>query len=367
FEYSEVRARRIKQQVSASGNINPVNIISVGAQVSGIVAKIHVDYNDVVEVGQLLAVIDKSVLAEEVNSTQARMTQAKARYDLASLNRDRTVQLFENGYVAKIELDQAETELASARSDYISANSNYERAKINLNYAEIRSPVNGVVISKSVEEGQTIASSFNAPTLFTIAEDLKKMQIEASVSEADIGDIRKGQSADFTVDAFPTRMFRGTVDQIRLNPKTEQNVVIYNVIIRIDNKDGTLLPGMTAFVEINTQEKDGALSLENTTLQFRPDASIQPLMSYPEGSGRLQAGEGYVYRFDPSAGKISALRIRKGITDGTFTEIISDGIKEGDRFISEYDAAGKKKSANGSSNGRIASSVRPGGRRRGPI
>lgn len=361
FEYAKVKARDIKQQVSASGNINPVNVISVGAQVSGIVDKIHVDYNDNVKTGQLLAIIDKSLLAEEVNSTQARMVQAKAKYDLAELNRNRVAELFENGYIARIELDQAETELASARSDYVSANASYERARINLNYAEIRSPVNGVVISKAVEEGQTIASSFNAPTLFTIAEDLKKMQIEASISEADIGYIKKGQGVDFSVDAFPLKQFKGVVDQIRLNPKTEQNVVIYNVIIRIDNKSGDLLPGMTAFVEINTLEKNSAPSLENTTLQYRPDESVAPSVVYPEG-GRLQAGEGYIYRFDSKSGKVAALRIQKGVTDGKFTEIISDKVKDGDSFISEYSGNGKKKASNGSIQ-------RPNGngRRRGPI
>jgi HlyD family secretion protein len=358
FEYSRVEPRRIRQQVSASGNINPVNVISVGAQVSGIVDRILVDYNDNVKTGQLLAVIDKSVLSEEVNSTQARMVQAKAKYDLASLNRERVSELFENGYIARVELDQAETELASAHSDYVSANSNYERAKINLNYAEIHSPVDGVVISRAVEEGQTIASSFNAPVLFTIAEDLRKMQIEASISEADIGYIKKGQSVDFTVDAFPLQQFRGMVDQIRLNPKTEQNVVIYNVIIRIDNKSGELLPGMTAFVEINTLERENALSLENTTLQYRPDESIVASVVYPEGANRLQAGEGYIYRFDSKIGKIEAIRITKGVTDGKFTEIISDEVKDGGEFISEYTAGGKKKASNGSM------PRRPGGSRR---
>ncbi|MDR2098716.1 MAG: efflux RND transporter periplasmic adaptor subunit [Rickettsiales bacterium] len=363
FSYAKIRRKTIKSQVSASGNIKPASVVSVGAQVSGIIRKIHVDYNDRVEKGQLLAEIDKSVLAEEINSTEARTVQAKAKYDLAKINKSRVEELYGAGYVARIELDQAETELASAESDYVAANSNFERAKINMRYSEIKSPVSGVVISKDVEEGQTIAASFSAPTLFKIAEDLSKMQIDASISEADIGSIKKGQSVDFTVDAFPLESFEGKVDQVRLNPTTEQNVVIYNVVIRIDNRGGKLLPGMTAFVEINTLRKENVLALENSVLQFRPDDSIVSKVAYPE-TGGLKPGEGYLYRFDAGAKAIEAVKIRKGITDGAYTEIISDSLKEGDEIISDYTAGGGTAKPKGQPQGRRSGM---GGGRRGPV
>ncbi|MDR1009038.1 MAG: efflux RND transporter periplasmic adaptor subunit [Rickettsiales bacterium] len=335
FDFATVTRRTIKAQISANGNVNPVNLVSVGAQVSGIVDKILVDYNTPVQAGQLLAVIDKSSLQEEMKAAEARYEQAKTKLKFATLNQARELELYEAGYVAKIELDQAETELAAANSDYVSAKSTMERVQINLGYTEIRSPVKGIIISKNVEEGQTIASSFSAPTLFVIAEDLKKMQIEASISEADVGNVKPGQSVDFTVDAFPLETFKGAVDQIRLNPKTEQNIVVYNVVIKIDNKDEKLLPGMTAFVEINTLEKKDALSVENQALQFRPPESLDSKVVYPEDR-KLGASQGFVYVFDTSIKGIEAIKITKGISDGMHTEIEGAGIGEGDKIIMDY-------------------------------
>ena len=335
FEFSKISRQDIRSSVSATGTVNPVNVVSVGAQVSGIVDKIYVDYNDNVKVGQLLAEIDKALLIEDINSTEAKMMQAKAKFDLATLEKNRTEELFNAGYIAKYELDQAVTDLASAEADYIAAKANNERSKRNIEYAEIKSPVSGVVISKDVEEGQTIASSFSAPTLFTIAEDLTKMQIEASISEADIGNIRKGQDVSFTVDAFPLETFHGKVNQVRLNPTTDQNVVIYNVIIDIDNKDEKLLPGMTAFVEIDTLKKDDVMSLENYVLQFKPDSALQSYIIYPENK-KLAVDETFIYVFDPDTKTIKAFKIKKGITNGVFTEISSDELKEGDTIISDF-------------------------------
>ena len=344
FEFSKITKGDVKSKVSATGIVNPVNVISVGAQVSGIIDKIYVDYNDKVKTGQLLADIDKSLFIEDVNSSEAKMTQAKARYELAKLNKERIEELFKAGYIAKVELDQAETELTSAQADYTSAMSNFERSKRNMDYTRITSPVSGIVISRDVEEGQTIASSFSAPTLFTIAEDLKKMQIEASISEADIGTIKKGQTVDFTVDAFPLETFKGYVDQIRLNPKTEQNVVIYTVIIKIDNKDNKLLPGMTAFVEINTQEKDDVKILDNITLQFKPEDILMDKIVFPEDK-KLSANEGFVYTYDDETKTLNAIKIKKGITNGSITEIISDNLNENDKVISDFNYKGNKKSS----------------------
>ncbi len=344
FEFSKFTKGDVKSKVSATGVVNPVNVVSVGAQVSGIIDKIYVDYNDNVKNGQLLAEIDKSLFIEDVNSSEAKMTQAKAKYELAKLNKERIEQLYNAGYIAKVELDQAITELTSSQADYTSTVSNLERSKRNMDYTRITSPVSGVVISRDVEEGQTIASSFSAPTLFTIAEDLKKMQIEASISEADIGTIKKGQSVDFTVDAFPLETFKGYVDQIRLNPTTEQNVVIYTVIIKIDNKDNKLLPGMTAFVEINTQEKDNVKILDNITLQFKPDDILRDKVIYPEDS-RLSAGEGYIYTYDNATKTINAIKVKKGITNGSITEIISDELNENDNIISDFNDEGYSKTS----------------------
>lgn len=359
FEYSKVSVQNIRSTVSATGTINPVNVVSVGAQVSGMIDKIYVDYNDKVKTGQLLAQVDKALLIEDINSTNAKMMQAKAKYDLAELDKNRTEQLFNAGYIAKLELDQAVTDLASAKADYIAAKAENERSKRNIEYAEIKSPVSGVVISKDVEEGQTIASSFSAPTLFTIAEDLTKMQIEASISEADIGNIKKGQDVSFTVDAFPLETFHGTVDQVRLNPTTEQNVVIYNVIIKIDNKDGKLLPGMTAFVEIDTLKKDDVMALENYVLQFNPDNVLQSYVIYPENR-KLEANESFVYRFDAKEKVVYADKIAKGISNGVFTEISSPELKVGDSVIADflYEGDAKPKQAEKSSSS--------SSRRRGP-
>ncbi len=343
FEFSKITRGDVKSKVSATGIVNPVNVVSVGAQVSGIIDKIYVDYNDKVKNGQLLAEVDKSLFIEDVNSSEAKMTQAKAKYELAKLNKERIEQLYNAGYIAKVELDQAATELTSSQADYTSAVSNLERSKRNMDYTKITSPVSGVVISKGVEEGQTIASSFSAPTLFTIAEDLKKMQIEASISEADIGNIKKGQSVDFTVDAFPLETFKGYVDQVRLNPTTEQNVVIYTVIIKIDNKDNKLLPGMTAFVEVNTQEQNDVKILDNITLQFKPEDALREKVVYPEDK-TLNAGEGFVYTYDDTTKTINAIKIKKGITNGSITEIISDELNENDPVITDFNFEGNAKS-----------------------
>ncbi len=335
FEFVKLGKNDIRSVVSATGFINPVNVVTVGSQLSGMIDKIYVDYNDKVKNGQMLAQVDTALLKEEVISNEAQVRQMKSRLDLAKVNAERTEQLFKEGYIAKLELDQVITDLASADANYVSAVSNLERAKRNMGYAEIKSPVSGVVISRDVEEGQTIASSFSAPTLFTIAEDLTKMQIEASISEADIGHIKKGQDVNFTVDAFPSEKFNGEVYEIRLNPTTEQNVVIYNVIIRIDNKDLLLLPGMTAFVEVDTLNKKDVLALDNYVLQYKPDEILNTYVRYPEGK-RLNVGEGFVYIFNVDDKIIEARKVMKGITNGVVTEILSENRKEGEEVIADF-------------------------------
>jgi len=338
FTFAEVESRSIKSAVSANGNVNPVNVVQVGAQVSGIIDKIYVDFNDRVSKGQMLAEIDKSAILQELGANKARVAQAEAAYRLARLNKQRAQELYNAGYVARLELDQAEVDYANSDANLVSAKSALNRSEINLGYADIRSPVSGVVISRDVEKGQTIASSFTAPTLFRIAEDLSKMQIGTSVSEADIGVIKAGQKVNFTVDAFPLQTWSGKVEQIRLNPTTEQNVVVYNVIIAIDNPDGKLLPGMTAFVEIETKEAKDAPALPVRALQFRPDDSLREHMA--EQVGRPAVGEAFVFAL--SDGKIKPVRVRRGLSDGAYTEIITDELSVGDKVIVDHNSSGRR-------------------------
>jgi len=344
FTFATVEQRTIRSTVSANGNVNPVNVVMVGAQVSGIIDKIYVDFNDRVTQGQLLAEIDKSTIMEELNSNRARVAQAEAAYKLALRNLERAQELFSAGYTAKLELDQAEVEYANSEANLVSARSALNRSEINLGYADIRSPVSGVVISRDVETGQTIAASFTAPTLFRIAEDLSKMQIQTSVSEADIGVIKAGQKVEFTVDAFPLQTFNGKVEQIRLNPTTEQNVVVYNVIIRIDNPDGKLLPGMTAFVEVETRGAKDAPSLPIRAFQFRPDESLKEHMT--EQPGRPAVGEAFIWVLDGNS--IKPIKIRRGLSDGAFTEVITTELSVGDKVITDHNPGKKSKSANAS-------------------
>ncbi|MCL2439108.1 MAG: efflux RND transporter periplasmic adaptor subunit [Alphaproteobacteria bacterium] len=335
FIFTAIEKRDIKAQISANGNLNPVSIVNVGAQVSGIVEKILVDFNSVVRPGQLLAEIDRQTFEETFRSVSANQKLAEANYRFSELEYNRAQELFAEGFIARVEMDRAETDMIAAHARLIQANADVERARLNLGYTEIRSPVAGIVISRAVEEGQTIQASFSAPTLFVIAESLKNMQIEADISEADIGNIKRGQNVEFTVDAFPLKTFHGVVDQIRLSPTTEQNIVVYKVIIRVENKNEALLPGMTAFVDINTQEKKGVLSVPNTAFQFRPNAHDETITDYPENR-RLAVGQGFVFTFDSARGRIVANRVNRGITNGQFTEILDSELREGDRVINEY-------------------------------
>ena len=380
FETVKVGINTIKKSVSATGTITPINIISVGAQVSGMVNKIYTDFNKPVKAGELLAEIDKTLLLEDLKSANARYMQAEARFNLAKLDKKRNEELFKAGYIAKLEMEKTDTDYITSQAIMIGAKADKDRAKRNLSYALIKSPVSGVVISKNVEEGQTLASSFSSPTLFTIAEDLSRMKISASITEADIGSITEGQEVSFSVDAFPYKKFSGKVTQIRLNPVSEQNVVIYNVIIEINNKDKLLLPGMTAYVEIDTLKKENVKTIDSYVLQFKPDNILLPFIDYP-GMGAiivneakkndkkidtnmgigvvvkldknlnnskdsfiptLPAGEAYIYKYISSTNRIMAVKIKLGISNGILTEIISPEIKEGDEFIFDFKDTTKK-------------------------
>lgn len=330
FDLDTVSIGDITKTITANGTINPVNVINVGTQVSGTIEKIYVDYNDVVKKGQRLAELDTSILTRSVNEAESSMKKTKANLDLVQLNYERTKELFKNNYIAKVELDQAETELKNAKEEYNIAKSKYDVAKINLGYAYIDSPVSGVVISREVDIGQTVASSFSAPTLFQIAEDLTKMQIETSVSEADIGSIKVGQDVEFTVDSYPSKIFEGKVKQIRLNPVTESNVVVYNVIIEIFNEDKLLMPGMTAYVTIPIGEVTNVKKISTVSLRFNPDTRLLEIM----GVKKPEREKGKIILYKLVGNTVVPVQAKVGLSDLTQIEIECDDLKEGDQIIS---------------------------------
>ena len=330
FDLDTVSIGDITKTITANGTINPVNVINVGTQVSGTIEKIYVDYNDFVKKGQRLAELDTSILTRSVNEAESSMKKTKANLDLVQLNYERTKELFKNNYIAKVELDQAETELKNAKEEYNIAKSKYDVAKINLGYAYIDSPVSGVVISREVDIGQTVASSFSAPTLFQIAEDLTKMQIETSVSEADIGSIKVGQDVEFTVDSYPSKIFEGKVKQIRLNPVTESNVVVYNVIIEISNEDRLLMPGMTAYVTIPIGEVINVKKISTVSLRFNPDTRLLEIM----GVKKPEREKGKIILYKLVGNTVVPVQAKVGLSDLTQIEIECDDLKEGDQLIS---------------------------------
>lgn len=260
----------LKVQVTATGSLNSFVTVQVGTQVSGTVARLFVDFNSRVKKGQVVALLDTMLLHAAVVDARASLFKAQALMNLSAQNCARTRALFAKGLVAQADLDQAVSDSVGAGAALSSARAALDRAKINLNYATITSPITGVVINRAVDVGQTVAASFNTPTIFTIADDLTKMQVQASIDEADIGQVKVGQVANFTVDAYPARTFAGTVSQIRLQPATVQNVVTYTVMIDVDNKDMALLPGMTANVTVDVQKAENVLQVPAAALKFTP-------------------------------------------------------------------------------------------------
>ena len=335
----------ITQTVAANGTLNPVRLVNVGSQVSGIVQKLYADFNDHVRAGQVLLELDPALIQAQLQQSEANMASATATLDLATTNEARMRSLFAQEYVSRQELDQAVQTLKLAQAQLTVTQAQATRDRTNLAYTVIRSPVAGVVVSREVDLGQTVAASFQTPTLFKIAQDLSKMQIDSSYAEADVGSIRMGQPASFRVDAFPNRTFRGQVRQVRLNPTTQQNVVTYNVVIAVDNLDQVLMPGMTAYVNITVDQRKDVLLLPNTALRFRPSetkaSSTKPLGSKPQAAGREGRGKdkgdsatmGTVYVLEN--GQPKALRVAVGITDNRMTEVLGGELKEGAAVIVE--------------------------------
>ncbi|MDD2840539.1 MAG: efflux RND transporter periplasmic adaptor subunit [Rickettsiales bacterium] len=343
FDTEVVKKGDITKTITANGTINPVNVIAVGTQVSGTIEKIYVDFNDTVKKGQRLAELDTSILKRSVSEANSSLKKAQSNLNLAKLSYKRTKTLFEKNYIAKVDLDEAETELKNSKEEYNIAKAQYDVAEINLGYAFIKSPVSGVIISREVDVGQTVASSLSAPTLFKIAEDLTKMQIETSVSEADIGSVKEGQKITFTVDSFPDKIFNGSIKQIRLNPTTSSNVVVYNVIIAIDNSEKFLMPGMTAYVTIPIGEVKDVNKLSIVALRFNPSDSILSIM----GVEKPVKKDGSVILYKLVGKKVIPVYATTGLSDLSQIEIKSDDIIEGDLIISNSTLTTIKKNGGG--------------------
>ena len=335
YKVDKIEQTDLTQNVSANGTLNPVSVISVGTQVSGTVRKLHVDFNDRVKAGQLLLELDDALLSAQTRQSAAAVQSASASLELATANEERMRALFASQYVSRQELDQVVQARKAAAAQFEQAKAQSERDRANLSYTRIHSPVDGIVVDRVVDLGQTVAASFQTPTLIKIARDLSQMQIDSSFAEADIGQIRVGQPARFNVDAFPNKSFRGEVRQIRLNPTTQQNVVTYNVVIAVANPEEALLPGMTAYVNIAVARREKALAVPNAALRFRPVADAAGQNGAPaEGerkSRRRDANSGTVHVLVGE--EIKAVPVTLGISDQRYTEITAGDLKVGDQVI----------------------------------
>lgn len=316
--------------VMATGTLEPVDKVDVGTQVSGIVEEIHVDFNSVVKKGDLLAVLDTKTLKEKVTQSQASLESAKADLVYSQSNYDRTKALFEAAAATKVDMENAENSLQRAKTSLVNAEAGLSQAEMNLGYAYITSPIDGVVLERAVEEGQTVASSFNTPTLFAIARDLTKMQVEAAVDEADIGKVKEGQKVTFNVDAYSTDTFSGTVQQVRIQPVITSNVVTYTVIIEAPNPDLKLYPGMTANVYIVTESEQGVVvPVEATYFTMNNDVAKELNVK----SSDLDAvNKRRTQVWVKNGGGWELRDVKAGIQDGV-NMTIHEGLKVGDEVI----------------------------------
>ena len=321
FKTETIARGDVVQTITANGTLNPVVVINVGTQISGTIQKLHVNFNDQVTAGQILAELDPSLLSATLKQSQANLAGVEANLRLARTKEARARKLVAQGFVVQSQLDEAVEVLEATKAQVKVVKAQIERDEANLRYSTIRSPISGIVIARPVDIGQTVAASFQTPTLFQIAQDLKVMQIDTSIAEADIGKIKLQQEVSFSVDTFPDKNFSGMVKQIRLNPTIQQNVVTYNVVIAADNTEGTLLPGMTAHVQINTQRREQVLRVANAALRYKPsDADLVNKDSNPKLYKVIQ-------------GKPASFNVKLGIADNLYTEIVSGDLKEGDEVI----------------------------------
>ena len=328
FKEEKVALKTLQNSVTATGTIEAVTSVTVGTQVSGIVNKLYVDYNSQVKKGQVIAELDKTNLLSELNTAKANLASAQSSLNYQAANMERYKTLYKKGLVSADEYENALLTYRQAKEQVASSKENVQRAQTNLGYATITSPIDGTVISKSVEEGQTVAASFNTPELFTIAKDLTNMQVVANVDEADIGGVKEGDRVTFTVDAYPDDTFEGTVKQVRLEATTTNNVVTYEVVISAPNADLKLKPGLTANVTIHTQERSGVLAVANKALRFTPTKeTVGKDMKIVDCKGKNKV-------WTLNGNTLTAHPVTIGQSDGINTEI-TKGLKQGDKIVTE--------------------------------
>ena len=334
YETAKVEKKSIHTSITATGTIEPVTSVTVGTQVSGIVAKLYVDYNSIVKKGQVIAELDKTNLISisELNTAKANLasSQSTATYQQANYNRYKT--LYDKGLVSADEFENAQLSYQKAREDVNAKRESVRKAETNLGYATITSPIDGVVLSKSVEEGQTVAASFNTPELFKIAQDLTDMRVIADIDEADIGGVKEGQRVSFTVDAFPDDHFEGRVTQVRQQATTESNVVTYEVVISAPNEDLKLMPGLTASVTIYTMEKNDVLVVPSKALRFMPNQAFlekDQTIADVEADHKLWTMEGNTFK---------AHKVEIGTSNGVLTEI-TGGVAAGTVVLSDFNVS----------------------------
>ncbi len=333
FDTAKVENTNIQTSITATGTIEPVTSVTVGTQVSGIVSHLYVDYNSIVKKGQVIAELDRTNLISELNTAKANLSsaQSSAAYEKANFNRYKT--LYEKGLVSADEFESAQLSYRKANEQVNTSRESVQKAQTNLGYATITSPIDGIILSKSVEEGQTVAASFNTPELFVIAQDLTDMRVIADIDEADIGGVKEGQRVSFTVDAFPDDTFEGQVTQVRQEATTESNVVTYEVVISAPNKDLKLKPGLTANVTIFTLEKNNVLAVPAKALRFHPNEALlqkEETISDCEGDHKLWTKEGSVFK---------AHKVEIGTTNGVMTEILG-GIAAGTEVLTDFNLSG---------------------------
>ena len=333
FETAKIEKQDIHTSITATGTIEPVTSVTVGTQVSGIVAKLYVDYNSVVKKGQVIAELDKTNLISELNRAKADLSSAQSTLNYETANFKRYQTLFDKGLVSANDYENARLTYDKARQTVASSRESVQKAQTNLGYATITSPIDGVVLSKSVEEGQTVAASFNTPELFTIAQDLTDMRVIADIDEADIGGVKEGQHVSFTVDAFPDDKFEGYVTQVRQQATTSSNVVTYQVVISAPNKDLKLMPGLTANVTIFTLELNNVLAVPTKALRFTPNEALLQegqQIADTEAPHKVWTMEGNTFK---------AHAVETGTTNGILTEIVS-GIGEGTEVLIDFSING---------------------------
>jgi HlyD family secretion protein len=333
FDTAKVETGNIQTSITATGTIEPVTSVTVGTQVSGIVSKLYVDYNSVVKKGQVIAELDRTNLISELNAQKASLASAQSSLNYQQSNYERYKTLFEKGLVSADEFESARLQYEQSKQQVAQSRESVQRAQTNLGYATITSPIDGVVLSKAVEEGQTVAASFNTPELFTIAQDLTNMRVIADIDEADIGGVKEGQRVSFTVDAFPEDKFEGSVTQVRQQATTESNVVTYEVVISAPNNDLKLKPGLTANVTIFTLEKNNVLVVPSKALRFQPNEALLQkgeTVEDCEGPFKVWTKEGTVFK---------AHKVQTGTTNGVLTEI-TGGVSAGTEVLTDFNISG---------------------------